>query len=175
MSSSKRPSSPPPPSRVSVVPTSVRPPSSIKDANLEAHAIAGGALGRSGPPAALAGKKTVLVVDDDAALRGALRRSLEAFYEVIEAKDGMEAVEVAPTLPHLALVVSDVVMPRVDGFTLAKIFRGNTTLKRVPIMFISSRNSPHDVTQALALGACQYVPKSTPVSQIVAKIRKIVV
>jgi DNA-binding response OmpR family regulator len=41
-------------------------------------------------------------------------------------------------------------------------------------MFVSSRNSPQDVTQALGLGACQYVLKTTPISDIVAKIRKIV-
>jgi DNA-binding response OmpR family regulator len=66
-------------------------------------------------------------------------------------------------------------MPRVDGFTLAKILRGNPVMKKVPIMFVSSRNSPQDVRQALTLGACQYVLKTTPISEIVAKIRKIVV
>ncbi len=155
--------------------SSVRPPSNIRDAKMEAHAIAGGALGRSTAPAAFAGKKVVLVVDDDAAMRASLRRGLEPFYEVREAKDGMEAVELAPHLPNLAMVVSDVMMPRLDGFTLAKILRANVVLKRVPIMFVSSRNSPQEVTQALVLGACQYVPKTTPVAQIVEKIRKIVV
>jgi DNA-binding response OmpR family regulator len=48
-------------------------------------------------------------------------------------------------------------------------------MKKVPIMFVSSRNSPQDVTQALMLGACQYVLKSTPIGEIVAKIRKIAV
>lgn len=173
---STRPGALPPTRGVAVVPgSSVRPPSNIRDAKMEAHAIAGGALGRSTAPAAFTGKKTVLLVDDDAALRGSLKRALEPFYNVVEARDGMEAVELAPTLPHLAMVVSDVMMPRVDGFTLAKILRGNATLKRVPIMFVSSRNSPQEVTQALVLGACQYVPKTTPISQIVEKIRKIVV
>ena len=51
----------------------------------------------------------------------------------------------------------------------------NPTMKKVPIMFVSSRNSPQDVTQALVLGACQYVLKSVPIGDIVAKIRKIVV
>ena len=56
-----------------------------------------------------------------------------------------------------------------DGDTKADYagFEGN--------LFVSSRNSPQDVTQALVLGACQYVLKSTPIGEIVAKIRKIVV
>jgi DNA-binding response OmpR family regulator len=156
-----------------------KPPSNIKDAMAEAQAIAGGGLVRpstspgSIKPASM--RKTILIVDDDATMRQKLRAGLEAYYDVLEAKDGMEAVEMTGKIARPAMIVSDVVMPRVDGFTLAKILRGNANLKGVPIMFISSRNSPQEVTQALVLGACQYVPKSTPISEIVAKIRKIVV
>ncbi len=120
------------------------------------------------------GKKTILIVDDDAAMRARLRTGLEAYYDVVEAKDGMEAVELTATMPAPAMIVCDVIMPRLDGFTLAKIMKANPILKRVPIMFFSSRNSPQDVTQALVIGACQYVLKSVPIGEIVAKIRKIV-
>ena len=166
---------PPPPS----VGTSQR-PSSLKDALTEARAIAGGGLHRpstapgSMPSSAKVGKKTILLVDDDASMRARLRAGLEPYYEVLEAKDGMEAAELAAKIQPPAMIVCDVVMPRVDGFTLAKIMRGNPVMKKVPIMFVSSRNSPQDVTQAMVLGACQYVLKSTPISDIVAKIRKIV-
>ena len=152
-----------------------KPPSNIKDAKTEAYAVAGGALGRSTAPAPVVGKKTVLIVDSDASVRASLRQQLEMFYNVAEAKDGMEAVEIAPTLTNLALVLSEVVMPRVDGFTLAKILRGNATMKRVPIMFMSARNDPKDVTQALVLGVAHYFKKPTPASAIVEKIRKVVV
>lgn len=173
----KRPSHstrPPPPT----VGTSQR-PSNIKDALTEARAVAGGGLGRpvtasSGlARAGLQGKKTVLVVDDDASMRSRVRTALEEFYDVLEAKDGMEAAELMASIQPPALIVCDVVMPRVDGFTLAKILRANPVTKRVPIMFLSSRNSPQDVTQALVLGASQYVLKSVPMGEIVAKVRKI--
>lgn len=154
---------------------SVKPPSNVRDAKMEAHAIAGGALGRSAAPAPVVGKKTVLIVDSDAEHRSALKRQLEMFYNIVEAKDGMEAAELVPTLVNLGLVLSEVVMPRVDGFTLAKILRANPSLKRVPIMFVSARNSPQDVTQALVLGVAHYFKKPTPASAIVEKIRKVVV
>ena len=64
-------------------------------------------------------------------------------------------------------------MPRVDGFTLAKIVRGNA--KKVPVMFMSARNEPKDVTQALVLGVAHYFKKPTPTATIVEKIRKVVV
>ncbi|MEA2750199.1 MAG: hypothetical protein QOI41_4342 [Myxococcales bacterium] len=165
-----------------VIGTSQRPPANLKDALAEARAISGGGLNRPStspgsmsPTGSVRGKKTVMIVDDDAAMRARLRAGLEPFYDVIEAKDGMEAAEMAGSIQPPAMIVCDVVMPRVDGFTLAKILRGNPVMKKVPIMFVSARNSPQDVTQALMLGACQYVLKTTPIGEIVAKIRKIVV
>jgi CheY-like chemotaxis protein len=167
------------PSQAPVVRTSstVKPPSNVKDAMREALASSGGAaLSRpsTAPGSTRPGKKTILVVDDDAAMRTTLKRALEAEYDVVEAKDGMEAVELIGTMQTPNMVVCDIMMPRVDGFTFAKIMRSNPLLKKVPIMFVSSRNSPQEVTQALVLGAAQYVPKTTPVSQIVEKIRKII-
>ena len=142
---------------------------------MEAYAIAGGALGRSSAPSPIVGKKTVLIVDGDASLRSSLKAQLEGFYTVAEAKDGMEAAEMLPTLQNLGLVISEVMMPRVDGFTLAKIVRGNPNMKRVPIMFMSVRNDPNDVKQALVLGVAHYFKKPTPAMTIVEKIRKVVV
>lgn len=168
---------PPPPT----VSSSQRPPANLKDALAEARAVSGGSLGRpstlpgSISPTAPKARKVVMLVDPDAAMRARMRAALEPYYDVTEAKDGMEAVEMAGTMLPPAMIVSENVMPRVDGFTLAKILRQNPTMKKVPIMFVSSRNSPQDVTQALVLGACQYVLKTVSVTDIVAKIRKIVV
>lgn len=170
----KAPSTRPPPPQVG---PSVRPPSNLKDALSEARAMTGAGIQRaSGTPGAFApaGKKTIIIVDDDASQRARLRSAAELYYDVVEAKDGMEAVELVAKIPAPAMIICDVVMPRVDGFTLAKIMKSNPNTKRIPIMFVSSRNSPQDVTQALVLGACHYFPKTTAVGEIVAKIRKIV-
>lgn len=171
----KGPSNRPPPPTFG---TTNRPPANLKDALAEARAVSGaGMLQRpSSAPQSLGstGRKVIMIVDDDASMRARLKSGLEAYYEVIEAKDGMEAVEMSAKMAAPAMIVCDVVMPRVDGFTLAKIMKGNPIMRRVPIMFVSSRNSPADVTQALVLGACQYVLKSVPIPEIVAKIRKIV-
>ncbi len=180
----KRPPTAAPPS-ATTPPVSGRPgapgtpsqrPSNVRDALTEAHAVAGGAFGKVSAPAprSSVARKTVMLVDDDAAMRAKLRAALEPFYDILEAKDGMEAVEMTAGIQPPAMVVCDVMMPRVDGFTLAKILRGNPVTKRVPIMFVSARHSAQDVTQALVLGACHYFPKTTPVGDIVAKIRKII-
>ncbi len=174
----KRPSQAPPPApstRPSTVP-SVR-PGNVRDALTEAQAIAGGGLAKSTRPSAfpVQTRKTVLVVDPDPTTRARLRDALAVFYDVLEAQDGMEAVELAGKIQPPALVVSDVPMPRVDGLTLAKTLRNHPIMKKVPIMFVSSRNNPQDVTAALVIGVTQFVPKTTPVNDVVARIRKIVV
>lgn len=135
----------------------------------------GGAVSRITASATATMKKTILIVHPDADLRARLRAGLEAFYDVVEAKDGMEAVEMTSTIATPGMIVSDTAMPRVDGFTLAKILRNNPLMKKVPIMFVSAQHSPQHVKEALVIGVSQYLPKSTPVPSIIEKIRKIVV
>jgi two-component system chemotaxis response regulator CheY len=153
-------------------------PVNVRDALTEARAVAGAGIQRaSAPPSSLPAstRKTVLLVDDDAAMRQKLRAALEPFFDVLEAKDGLEAVEMSGKIATPAMVISNVTMPRVDGFTLAKILRQNEKMRKTPIMFVSAKNSPQEVTQALVIGACHYFPKTTPVGEIVAKVRKILV
>jgi CheY-like chemotaxis protein len=156
--------------RPSTAPGAAR-PSTVRDARTEAHALGGGAVAR--PTLSPSGRKTIMLVDPDAGLRARMRSLLEGSYDVIEAKDGMEAVEMTSNIQPPALIVADTLMPRVDGFTLAKILRNNPVMKRVPIMFVSAQHNPQHVTQALVIGVSQYLPKSTPLAQVVEKIRKI--
>jgi CheY-like chemotaxis protein len=149
-------------------------PANVRDAKAEAHALGGGAVARPSAIASTSGRKSILIVDPDASVRARLRALLEEYYDVIEANDGMEAVELSSKIQPPAMVVSDTAMPRVDGFTLAKIFRNNPLMKRVPIMFVSAQHSPQHVTQALVIGVTQYLPKTTPIAQVAEKIRKIV-
>lgn len=176
----KRPSTPPTsanPSGRSLSPVAGTPsvrPSTIREANAEAHALGGGAVGRpsSGMPRDV-GRKTILIVDPDAGHRARLRASLALYYDVIEAKDGLEAVELTSGIQPPGMIVSETAMPRLDGLTLAKILRSNPVMKRVPIMFVSTQHDPQKVTQALVIGVSQYLPKTTPLGQIVDMIRKI--
>lgn len=176
----KRPSLPPTPSvRPPGAPAgsssnSVR-PHNVRDAMTEAHALGGGAVARTSAIASLGGKKVILIVNPDADFRTKLKTALEAHYDVLEAKDGMEVVDMSSNIAPPAMIVSDTNMPRVDGFMLAKIMKNNPIMKKVPFMFVSAQHSPQHVTQALVIGVSQYLPKTTPVTQIAEKIRKIVV
>lgn len=166
----------PPTGRNSTAPVvgspSVR-PSNIRDAAAEAHALGGGAVVRASVAPVAAMRKTIMLVDPDPAMRARLKALLAAQYDIIEAKDGLEAIELTRADHPPALIVSETAMPRLDGFSMAKLVRGNPLTKRVPIMFVSVQHSPQHVTQALVIGVSQYLPRTTPVEQIVEKIRKI--
>lgn len=86
------------------------------------------------PPASLC----VLVVDDDAEVRGYLRTCLKTLTSnVLEAADGEEALRVARSAPDLALVISDVIMPRMDGLALRAALHADPALAHVPVLLIT--------------------------------------
>jgi CheY-like chemotaxis protein len=145
----------------------------LQEALVEARAIAAGSS-RPPPPEPFTGKKTILVVDDDAGVRATLVRALAGRYHVHQAADGAEAAELAARIPAPSLLVCDVVMPRLDGFTLAKVFKSHPLLRHVPIMFLTSRSGPNDMVRGIGLGARQYVLKPFNLSDLLAKIEKIV-
>ncbi len=87
----------------------------------------------------------VLVVDDDAGIRSYLRRCLGPItHRVCEAADGVEALAVArAAVPDgLALVIADVMMPRMDGLELHAALRTDPAFASIPVLFISGERAP---------------------------------
>ena len=79
---------------------------------------------------------TVLVVEDDRALRGLMVRSLSAKgYRVLEAGDGIEALEQLAASPDIELIVTDIVMPRMNGVELAQQLAASA---RTRLLFVSA-------------------------------------
>ncbi|WOB06031.1 ATP-binding protein [Piscinibacter gummiphilus] len=100
----------------------------------------------------------VLVADDNADLRHYVQRLLEPEHEVITAHDGAEALALARETPP-DLVVSDVMMPRLDGFGLLQALREDDALKSVPILMLSARAGEEARIEGLAAGADGYLAK----------------
>jgi DNA-binding response OmpR family regulator len=144
----------------------------LGDAMKEAHALGGGAISRPPPPPSAApGRKHVLLVDDDARVRTELANALKPYYDVHEAADGLVAAELCNSISP-SLIVCDVVMPRLDGFSFAKLVKSNPRLSKVPLVFLTSRTGSTDVMQGLSLGARAYIPKPFSTPDVVMKIRK---
>ena len=122
-------------------------------------------------PPALPGADLVVVADDNAELRLWLGRVLfGAGYEVVLASSGSEALQLArQRTPHM--IVSDVMMPGVDGISLLQALRADPALQQVPVILLSAR--PDEETRLDHAGAEDYLLKPFNGRQLLARVRNI--
>jgi two-component system chemotaxis response regulator CheY len=119
----------------------------------------------------------VLIVDDSAAIRKILQRILKNAQlpvgNIFEAGDGLEALDVLRA-NAIALVLTDINMPNMDGLRLLGEVRGNDAWKELPVVVITTEGSEHKVMEAVKLGASAYLRKPFTTEQIKEKLEKFV-
>ena len=93
--------------------------------------------------------KVVMVVEDDAAIREMLVRSLGLEYCVYEAHDGQMALDMLHSMKEPDLMLMDVMMPHMDGLVLAGKLKAEKRFKGVPIIFLTGLDSPRVVVQGI--------------------------
>src|SRR6185503_15767015 len=110
----------------------------------------------------------ILVVEDIAAVRELVEVQLGMRgYTVRTARDGQDALDVIAAAGVPALVISDVLMPRMDGFALAHRLRREAATAHVPIIFLSATYvSAEDERFALALGAMRFLAKPVDTDEL---------
>jgi len=115
----------------------------------------------------------VLAVDDDPFIRTMLEKVLsEANYEVILATDGEEALAKAyRDLPDL--IISDVVMPKLDGLELVKKLRGHLQTSIIPVILLTSKDEVESEVEGLEAGADDYISKPIVTNRLLARINRI--
>ena len=114
----------------------------------------------------------ILVADDHALFRDGLRYLLGQLgepVEVLEAKDGAAALELAGAHPELELVLLDLGMPGVDGLAGLRLLRARSPA--VPVVILSGSEEPADVRQALDAGALGFIPKSSTSQVMLSALR----
>ena len=95
-------------------------------------------------------KIKILVVDDESRMRKLVKDFLgREGYQVLEAGDGMEAMEVFYDEKDIALIILDVMMPRMDGWQVCREVRQSS---KVPIIMLTARSEERDELQGFALG-----------------------
>ena len=116
----------------------------------------------------------LLLVDDEPGLRSAVQAYLEdEGFEVLTAIDGEDGWEKAQQqLPDL--VISDVMMPRCDGYGLLRRMRDNEQLGGTPLIFLTAKGMTADRTQGYLAGVDDYIPKPFDPEELVARIRNVV-
>ena len=115
----------------------------------------------------------VLVVDDNADMRGYLERMLRKQYRVELAKDGADALEQARTL-RPELILTDVMMPRMSGYDLLKAVRGNKDLRSIPVIFLTARAGTEARVESLEAGADDYLSKPFDEHELLARVGNLI-
>lgn len=113
----------------------------------------------------------VLVVDDESRMRKLVRDFLvKRNYDVLEAGDGEEALDIFYKQKDIALIVLDVMMPKMDGWQVCREVRANS---KVPIIMLTARTDERDELQGFQLGVDEYVAKPFSPKILVARIEAI--
>ncbi len=123
----------------------------------------------SAGPVAAAGAGRVLVADDNADMREYLLRLLAPHYSVASVSDGQAALDSALADPP-DLVVSDVMMPGLDGMQLLAALRGDERTSRVPVVLLSARAGQQAAVEGLAAGADDYLVKPFSAQELLARV-----
>lgn len=122
------------------------------------------------PPGAPADAAAVLVADDNADMRDYIARLLAPHYRVTTAGDGADALARARAdIPDL--VLTDVMMPNLDGFGLLAALRADPATTAVPVVFLSARAGPEGIAEGLEAGADDYIAKPFAARELLARVR----
>ena len=120
-------------------------------------------------------QKQILVVEDNAINRELLKEILSGQYSVLEAANGKEALELLRSHKEdVALVLLDVMMPVMDGYTLLDIIKSDSELSLIPVIVTTQSNSEEDEINALSHGATDFVPKPYKPQVILHRIASII-
>ena len=109
----------------------------------------------------------ILVVDDESRMRKLIRDFLvKNEYEVLEAEDGEKAVDIFLAVKDIALIILDVMMPKMDGWEVCREIRKNS---RIPIIMLTAKSSEADELKGFELGVDEYISKPFSPKILVAR------
>jgi len=116
-------------------------------------------------------QKRVLVIDDDPLMLKLLQTTIDrSGFDVLTASDGEQGLEVIRG-EHPDLVISDIMMPRVDGFELIRRLRSDRLVSKTPCMLLSAKGEEDDKVRGLELGADDYVTKPFSPRELIARVK----
>jgi len=116
----------------------------------------------------------VLVVDDSDVLRKITVYNLRKLgMEVEEAIDGIDGLEKMRTW-HPDVVILDIMMPRMDGFTVLKEMKKDESIKNIPVIVLTAKGGQNDEQIALSLGAKQVMTKPFSPTQLIEEVKNVV-
>jgi two-component system, cell cycle response regulator len=116
---------------------------------------------------------TILLVDDEEEILEFLERILRSKYTILKAENGREALKILAT-EAVHLVVSDVMMPEMDGFELCKMIKSNFEYSHIPVILLTAKNTIQSKVEGLELGADAYIEKPFSKEHLLAQIASLI-
>ena len=116
-------------------------------------------------------KQTILVVDDSVENLQLLTALLRDDYRIKVAKNGKKAIELAQKDPSIDLVLMDVMMPEMDGYTACKLLKEDEVTASLPIIFLTSLHEVDDETKGFEIGGADFISKPFNAQVVKARIR----
>lgn len=115
------------------------------------------------------GKPVILIVEDNVEILNYLSRELSASYHVMRALDGVQAIEILEQ-ENVHLVISDIMMPVMDGIELCKKIKTDVQFSHIPIIFLTAKSSINSKIEGLEVGADAYIEKPFSLEHLAAQI-----
>lgn len=114
----------------------------------------------------------ILIVDDSKTVRNLLAFILKKEgYRVLAAEDGLEGLEKLYSVQMVDLIICDVNMPRMDGFTFIQNVREQESYRDLPIIVLSTEGQEKDIQTGMRLGANQYLVKPAQPEKLVRNVK----
>jgi CheY-like chemotaxis protein len=114
----------------------------------------------------------ILVVEDDVDLLQMIKTMLQAIGEITLARDGQEALDLLKSGFRPNVIVTDLMMPRVDGLTLAKTLKNDPNIGNIPLVMLTAKSGPMDMITGINAGARHYVTKPFKAADLIDKVKK---
>ncbi|HUK55844.1 MAG TPA: response regulator transcription factor [Nitrospiria bacterium] len=116
-------------------------------------------------------QKDILVVESDSNTAGLLKQELEKYYfQVRITPDGKKGLAEAQTAPP-ALIISELILPELDGWTLCRLLKSHPKTKAVPLLVLTMLGQEENRLRGLELGADDYMTKPFSVKEVVSRVR----
>jgi len=120
------------------------------------------------------GKRSILIVEDNANMVNYLIKKLQINYNVQAAVNGNEAIKMLKSLPTIPdLIITDIMMDTLDGFNFIKIISQYLSYNHIPVIFLSAKSANEDKLYGLGLGAIDFIQKPFKITHLLKKIASI--
>lgn len=116
-------------------------------------------------------RQTILIVDDEPTNIKLLSRILQRLYKIRVAKNGYEALERVMIEPKPSLILLDVMMPGMDGYTLCRKLKSKKETSSIPVIFITSKSDVKDEAKGFDSGAVDYINKPISSPLVLARVK----